>query len=262
MSTILQSLAPVPIEVTFDSPSLPVAMQVYKWAGSFWTAVGSPQAASNLFGSNTYASLFTPGASATPYICVTSVYTDDSFATLNTGYLSSSQSFYVDPNFVTATNSLANSATAIAASEASLATDLATFGTQLTTLENINLELEGSVTSITTATEALTTVAAAIESASASISASASDLASTETALASTASEIASQLTTLSSEVSTLSGYLTTLGADITEINAIITSLESLAASLVSISVPPSISAQVLPNPIIFGIVSDEEVFL
>jgi len=103
-TTILQSLNPVPVEVTYDSPSLNVGMLVYKFASGAWSQVGSTVAALNLPGTNSYGAVWTP-PDGSPYIIELKVFTDNTLTTPNTDYSASSRSFVVDYSLL---NVLAN----------------------------------------------------------------------------------------------------------------------------------------------------------
>jgi len=77
-------------EVTFDSPSLHVAMSVYDTSGSSPVLVQGPTAMTNVVG-NTYYGKFTPPAT-NPYLIFKAVYTDGTFATLSPFYSQGSES--------------------------------------------------------------------------------------------------------------------------------------------------------------------------
>ena len=97
MTTILFSLAPVPIEVTYGQAGLPVAMSVSRWSGSAWVPQGSPVAAKNTnSGSGTYGAIWTPPDTA-PYIVELAVFEDNTFAAYDTDYSASSRSFLYNP---------------------------------------------------------------------------------------------------------------------------------------------------------------------
>ena len=77
-------------EVTFDSPTLPVAMSVYDDSGSSPVLVQGPTAMLNVVG-NTYRGKFTP-ASGRSYIIFKAVYTDHSYQYLSSDYSQGSES--------------------------------------------------------------------------------------------------------------------------------------------------------------------------
>lgn len=81
---------PLSFEVTFDSPSLHVAMTVYDDTGSSPVLLLSPFAMVRVYG-NTYRAKFT-AANGKNYIVVKSVYTDNTYATLDDGYAAGSES--------------------------------------------------------------------------------------------------------------------------------------------------------------------------
>lgn len=97
MTTILFSKTPVPVEVTYDQPSLNVGLTVSKWTGSAWVQVGVTTAVPDTgTGSNTYGATFTP-ADNSLYLVELAVFTDNTFTTYQDGYLASSRSFVIDP---------------------------------------------------------------------------------------------------------------------------------------------------------------------
>lgn len=88
-------LAPVDValtfEVTFDSPTLPVAMSVYDNSTGTPVLVHGPTAMTNAVG-NTYVGVFTP-PNQHPYLVFKAVYTSSSFLTLSSNYSQGSESF-------------------------------------------------------------------------------------------------------------------------------------------------------------------------
>ena len=113
MTTILLSLTPVPVEVTYDQPGLSVAMTTCVWNGSSWTQVGSPVAVPNSgTGSNTYAGMWTP-PDTRAYLVELAVFTDNTFTTYQSGYYASSRSFLVDPSLAPLINNIGASATIV-----------------------------------------------------------------------------------------------------------------------------------------------------
>jgi hypothetical protein len=82
--------SPCSFEVTFDSPSLPVAMSVYDDSGLTPVLIQGPSAMDVVAG-NTYRAKFTPSQGKS-YIIIKSVYTDGTFTTLDTDYASGSES--------------------------------------------------------------------------------------------------------------------------------------------------------------------------
>jgi hypothetical protein len=97
MTTILFSTNPVPVEVTYDSPSLFVAMTVFKWNGTEWAQFGVASAVALVDGLSTYGSMFTP-PDASPYIVILMPYEDGTFSVPDTNYSPSSRSFVIDPS--------------------------------------------------------------------------------------------------------------------------------------------------------------------
>lgn len=71
-------------EVTFDSPTLDVAMSVFDTTSSPATLVQGPIAMQSVVG-NTYVGYFNPDISKT-YLIFKAVYTDDTFETLDDNY--------------------------------------------------------------------------------------------------------------------------------------------------------------------------------
>ena len=104
MTTVLQSLNPVPLEVTYDQTGLAVAMRVLKWDSVSWVQEGALVPCDPTPALNTYAAIFTPPRVGL-YICELMVYTDGTFATPQDGYFPSSRSFGVD---LSLTNQLSN----------------------------------------------------------------------------------------------------------------------------------------------------------
>lgn len=77
-------------EVTFDSPSLPVAMTVYDDSGSVPVLVQGPTAMAWVAG-NTYRGKFTP-LDGKSYIIIKAVYTNGGFTTMSPDYAQGSES--------------------------------------------------------------------------------------------------------------------------------------------------------------------------
>lgn len=88
--TLAPANVPLSFEVTFDDPSLNVAMSVYDDSGLSPALVSGPAAMANVVG-NTYRGKFTadPGIS---YIIFKAVYTDNTFVTLHPDYAAGSES--------------------------------------------------------------------------------------------------------------------------------------------------------------------------
>lgn len=85
---------PLTFEVTFSSTGLPVAMSVYDTTGEAPVKVAGPTAMGSVVG-NTYYGQFTAGNNKS-YVIFKAVYTDETFATLDTSYSQSSESIVVD----------------------------------------------------------------------------------------------------------------------------------------------------------------------
>lgn len=81
---------PLSFEVTFDSPSLHVAMSVYNDTGANPVLAFGPVAMQNVVG-NTYRAKFT-GTLGQNYIIFKAVYTDGTFNTLSQDYSQGSES--------------------------------------------------------------------------------------------------------------------------------------------------------------------------
>ncbi len=79
-------------EVTFDQPSLPVAMTVYDDSGANPVLLLSPFPMRLVYG-NTYRAKFTP-ADGKSYILIKGVYTDGTFTDLDPSYSQGSESIY------------------------------------------------------------------------------------------------------------------------------------------------------------------------
>lgn len=90
-------------EVTYDSPTLHVAMSVYDDSGSSPVLVQGPSAMLNVVG-NTYRAKFMPPASR-PYIIFKAVYTDNTFETLSSDYSQGSESIVAQVFSQPSTNS-------------------------------------------------------------------------------------------------------------------------------------------------------------
>jgi len=104
MTTVLTSLGPVPLEVTYDQVGLNVAMRILKWDTVSWVQDGPLVPCDPTPALNTYAAIFTPPRVGL-YICELMVYTDNTYATPQDGYYPSSRSFSVD---LSLTNQLSN----------------------------------------------------------------------------------------------------------------------------------------------------------
>lgn len=81
----------ITFEVTFDDPSLPVAMSVYDTSGSSPSLVAGPTAMTNVSGTNSYIGKFTPGLGI-EYMILKAVYTDGTFETFSPNYSQGSES--------------------------------------------------------------------------------------------------------------------------------------------------------------------------
>ena len=167
---VLQSNAEIPIEVTFDAPGLYVGLELFVRSGSSWIASGSVIPAFNLPSSNTYVGLATPPASQ--FATVMRVYTDSSYVTPSDQYNASSQSFYVDPNFVNGLNSIVNTASELASTSTILSTDvtqfsldLATMATQLTSFSTYLAALGTDITELNAIVASLEAISASLVSA-------------------------------------------------------------------------------------------------
>lgn len=105
MTTVLFSLAPMAVEVTFDQGGLNVGLIQSKWNGSGWTTVGSPAAVpSTGTGTNTYGTLWTP-PDMSSWLVELAVFTDDTLTALQDGYLASSRAFSFDQSVIASLNS-------------------------------------------------------------------------------------------------------------------------------------------------------------
>jgi hypothetical protein len=104
MTTVLTSLGPVPLEVTYDQVGLSVAMRILKWDTVNWVQDGPLVPCDPTPALNTYAAIFTPPRVGL-YICELMVYTDNTLTTPQDGYYPSSRSFAVD---LSLTNQLTN----------------------------------------------------------------------------------------------------------------------------------------------------------
>ena len=82
-------------EVTFDSPSLHVAMSVYDVTGASPSLVQGPTAMTIVVG-NTYQGKFHPTINGKSYVIFKAVYTDNSFTTLSPDYSQGSESIIVE----------------------------------------------------------------------------------------------------------------------------------------------------------------------
>lgn len=91
---LVQSGVNCSFEVTFDSPSLPVAMSVYDDSGVTPTLVQGPSAMLNVVG-NTYRGKFTP-TDGKQYIIFKAVYTNGSYTTLSPDYSQGSESIQAE----------------------------------------------------------------------------------------------------------------------------------------------------------------------
>ena len=86
----LAPVAQLTFEVTYDSPSLNVAMSVYDTTSGSPVLVQGPTAMTHLI-ANTYFAKFTPTLSH-EYVIFKAVYTDSGFGTLDTGYSAGTES--------------------------------------------------------------------------------------------------------------------------------------------------------------------------
>lgn len=91
---LVPAAVPLTFEVTFDSPSLNVAMSVFDTTAGSPVLVQGPTAMTNLV-SNTYFGKFTGTVDHT-YVIFKAVYTDGTFATLNTDYAAGSESIIAE----------------------------------------------------------------------------------------------------------------------------------------------------------------------
>lgn len=96
MTTILNSLAPVPCEVSYDTNNLFVALKAYKLVLGNWVQEGAAVPALPAGINNTYVGMFTPLLNNTSYMVELMVYTDNTYATPQAGYYPSSRAFMVD----------------------------------------------------------------------------------------------------------------------------------------------------------------------
>ena len=107
MLTVLNSLVSVPVEVTYDSPSLFVGMKVFQWVIDAWIQVGGVVPVYNVGGgSPTYGAIFVPQQIGQQYIVELAAYEDSSLSSYNSAYYPSSHSIMVDPTVVNQINSL------------------------------------------------------------------------------------------------------------------------------------------------------------
>lgn len=82
----------LPFEVTFDSPSLEVALKIMDvTAGVPGTLVGTVPMVNTI--NNTYGALYTPLVAGKKYITNKAVYTDNTYATRDPNYSEGSESF-------------------------------------------------------------------------------------------------------------------------------------------------------------------------
>lgn len=93
---VLFSDNPVPFEVSYDSDSLFVALQISKWTGSAWAQEGMLIPAVNKSGTYTYGAIYTPILPNTPYLATFQAYTDDTYTTVDQNYATGSDSFMWD----------------------------------------------------------------------------------------------------------------------------------------------------------------------
>lgn len=77
-------------EVTYDSPSLNVGMSVYDTTTGSAVLVSGPTAMTNFVG-NSYFGTFSPASEHT-YLIFKTVYTDDTFTTIDTDYSAGTES--------------------------------------------------------------------------------------------------------------------------------------------------------------------------
>lgn len=98
-------------EVTFDSPSLSVAMSVYDTSGISPVLVSGPAAMTSVVG-NTYIGKFTP-VNPKEYLIFKAVYTDGTLTTLSPDYSQSSESIIAQTtgSVVTTNNYFGNNTT-------------------------------------------------------------------------------------------------------------------------------------------------------
>lgn len=82
--------APLTFEVTYDSPSLNVGMSVYDTTSGSPVLEQGPSAMTHLV-ANTYYGKFTPTVNH-EYVIFKAVYTDNTFATLDTDYAAGTES--------------------------------------------------------------------------------------------------------------------------------------------------------------------------
>ena len=90
---LIPSSVPVPIEVTFDAPSLFVGLSVFNMTTGSPVLVGSVLPMANVSGENTYVRNFTPAVN-TPYLFLKQVFTDDTYTALDEEYSSASEGAY------------------------------------------------------------------------------------------------------------------------------------------------------------------------
>lgn len=84
---------PLSFEVTFDSPSLNVAMSIFDDTGASPVLISGPLVMTHVV-NNTYRGKFT-GAEFKNYIIIKAVYTDNTFTTLSPDYSQGSESIVV-----------------------------------------------------------------------------------------------------------------------------------------------------------------------
>lgn len=86
---------PLSFEVTFDSGVLNVAMSVYDTTAGSAVLVSGPAAMTNLAGTNSYYGKFT-AADGHSYVIFKAVYTDGTFATLDSNYAAGTESIIAE----------------------------------------------------------------------------------------------------------------------------------------------------------------------
>lgn len=86
---------PLTFEVTYQASDLDVGMSVYDTSGESPELVQGPSAMTNVSGTNTYIGTFTAQNNKT-YLILKAVYTDDTYATVDTSYGQGSESIVTD----------------------------------------------------------------------------------------------------------------------------------------------------------------------
>lgn len=90
--TVVPAAVDCSFEVTFDQPSLPVAMSVYDDSSGSPVLVQGPTAMDNVV-ANTYRGKFIPTVGKV-YLIFKAVYTDGGFGTINTDFPQGSETVY------------------------------------------------------------------------------------------------------------------------------------------------------------------------